>query len=117
FRAKVLPARADRLRHMRKYAEGNLGPHSFVFRGPHGRLALRATNLVVFCQLADGVDDETWLYHLRGGHYSEWLRSTIEYPDLADGGAAIEAESARLSPRESRRVGCDAIDRRYPLPA
>ncbi len=117
LRARVVPARAERLRHMRKYAEGNLGPNSFVFRGPDGRLALRATNLVVFCQLADGVDNDTWLYHLRGGHFSEWLRTTIKDPDLAREVAAIEAEATQLSPRESRRLVCDAIERRYTLPA
>jgi hypothetical protein len=38
---------------------------SFYFRGPDDKLKLRAQNLAVFVQLAEGVDDETWLFHLR----------------------------------------------------
>ena len=49
----------------RKYAEGELPPdRSFYFRGPDGKLNLRAQNLALFLQIADGVDDETWLHHL-----------------------------------------------------
>ena len=35
----------ERMRHSRKYVEGNLGPHSFVFRGPTSKLNLKAHNL------------------------------------------------------------------------
>ncbi len=42
FTAVVVPARSERLLHLRKYAEGNLGPKSFFFRGPGGRMNLRA---------------------------------------------------------------------------
>src|SRR5439155_9513071 len=38
FRLRLEPARADRRRHRRKYAEGDLGPDSFYFRGPEGKL-------------------------------------------------------------------------------
>jgi hypothetical protein len=52
-------------RHLRKYAEGELGEDkSFYFRGPKKALNLRAQNLSTFVQLADGVDDETWLHQL-----------------------------------------------------
>ena len=52
-------------RHIRKYAEGALGEDkSFYFRGPSNALNLRAQNLTIFMQMADGVDDETWLHHL-----------------------------------------------------
>src|SRR6266446_10126510 len=55
---------AQRLRHSRKYAEGELGEDkSFYFRGQEGSLNLRAQNLVLFLQIAEGVDDGTWLYH------------------------------------------------------
>jgi hypothetical protein len=47
---------------------------SFYFRGPAGNLNLRAQNLVLFNQMAEGVDDETWLYHLRRGDHSRWFR-------------------------------------------
>jgi hypothetical protein len=54
-------------RHTRKYAEGSLGPdRSFYFRGPNSQLNLRAQNLMVFLQVADGIDDATWMHHLKG---------------------------------------------------
>ena len=58
-------------RHTRKYAEGELDEdRSFYFRGTQGRLNLRAQNLALFLQIAEGVDDPTWLHHLRAGDYS-----------------------------------------------
>jgi len=41
FMVEPQPCRAERIRHHRKYAEGNLRYHSFYFRGPEGRLNLR----------------------------------------------------------------------------
>src|SRR5262249_24908244 len=58
-------------RHTRKYAEGELGEdHSFYLRGPDGALNLRAQNLMIFLQIADGIDDRTWEHPLRAGEYS-----------------------------------------------
>jgi hydroxymethylpyrimidine pyrophosphatase-like HAD family hydrolase len=110
---KVVPARSTRLRHLRKYAEGNLGPSSFVFRGPHGRLKLRAYNLVTFCDLADGIDDETWLFHLTQGDYSRWVRQAIKDQELARELAGIER--GQLTANQSRERVREAIDRRYTL--
>src|SRR5699024_9060883 len=45
LRLQTVRARSARLRHLRKYAEGNLGERAFVFRGPAGKLRLRAQNL------------------------------------------------------------------------
>lgn len=112
--ASVVRARSERLRHLRKYAEGNLGPNSFFFRGPDARLNLKAVNLVAFCDIADGVDDETWLFHLRNGDYTHWLRGVIKDDDLAREVAAI-AESHELPATDSRRLVREAIDRRYVL--
>jgi HAD superfamily hydrolase (TIGR01484 family) len=115
FRMKVIPARADRLRHLRKYAEGNLGPNSFVFRGPEGKLRLRAKNLVSFCEIAAGVDGDTWTFHLERGDYSRWFREVVKDEDLAREVAAIE-KAGGSSADESRRLVRDAVDRRYMLP-
>jgi hypothetical protein len=115
-RLRSVRARSARLRHLRKYAEGNLGERAFVFRGPAGKLRLRAQNLVAFCDLADGVDDETWLFHLRGGHYSEWIRSTVKDADLAREVAAVEG-AQELPAGEARRLVREAVERRYTLPA
>jgi hypothetical protein len=61
----------DLKRHIRKYAEGELGEDkSFYFRGPSGALNLRAQNLTMFLQIAEGVDDATWLHHLARGDYA-----------------------------------------------
>jgi hydroxymethylpyrimidine pyrophosphatase-like HAD family hydrolase len=113
---ETIPARSSRLRHLRKYAEGDLGPNAFVFRGPDRRLRLRAQNLVAFADLGDGVDDDTWLFHLRGGHYSQWIRLAVKDRDMAGEVAAIE-QAKDLSADESRRLVRDAIERRYTLPA
>jgi hydroxymethylpyrimidine pyrophosphatase-like HAD family hydrolase len=117
FRLRSAPGRTERHRHQRKYAEGELGPDkSFYFRGPEGALNLRAQNLVLFLQLADGVDDATWLYHLRQGDYSRWFREAIKDAALAAEAAQIEAH-AEVSPSVSRTRIRAAIAQRYTLPA
>ena len=109
---------AERRRHRRKYAEGELGEDkSFYFRGPEGRLNLRAQNLELFSQLADGVDDETWQYHLRQHDVSRWFREAIKDTALAHEASEIEAHVDDLTPRESRQRIREAIQRRYTSPA
>ncbi len=114
---RTLPPRSEHRRHVRKYATGELGEdRSFYFRGPAGQLNLRAQNLGVFMQLADGVDDETWLHHLRNRDYSRWFREAIKDEDLASEAAGVESQSG-LSPRESRKLIKTAIERRYTMPS
>jgi hypothetical protein len=109
----VRPPRFHLERHRRKYAEGELpADRSFYFRGPDGRLNLRTQNLLVFTQIAEGVDDETWLHHLRRRDYSKWMREMIKDDDLAEAVAAIEGDEG-LSPDESRRRIREAIEERY----
>src|SRR5215471_4694610 len=116
FRFRSEPPKGERQRHHRKYAEGELGPDlSFYFRGPEGKLNLRAQNLHVFMQLADGVDDETWLHHLRNGDFSNWFRSIIKDDELADEAAQIE-QNQGLSAMESRAAIRNAIEKRYTAP-
>jgi hypothetical protein len=108
---------ADRRRHQRKYAAGELGEDkSFYFRGPKGRLNLRAQNLELFLQIADGVDDETWRHHLQKGDVSSWFRDAIKDETLAEEAAAIEANK-KLAPSESRAQIRAAIESRYTTPA
>ena len=100
-------------RHIRKYATGELPPErSFFFRGPAGRLNLRAQNLTIFLQVAEGVDDETWLYHLRRGDYSGWFRDAIKDDGLAQEVAAVES-SAKDDPTSSRLRIRAAVEHRY----
>ena len=116
---KLLTAlpRAERQRHRRKYAEGELPPdRSFYFRGPDGKLNLRAQNLIMFRQLAEGVDDETWLHHLRQGDYSHWMETAIKDPSLAQIVHEVE-DMPDLSAHDSRKRVANAIEERYTLPA
>ena len=115
-RVRSIPPRSERRRHSRKYAEGNLGlERSFHFRGPEGKLNLRAQNLNLFLQLADGVDDETWMFHLRQGDYSQWFRRRIKDAGLAEEAEQIERQSG-ISPKDSRAAIREAVERRYTLP-
>jgi hypothetical protein len=111
------PPRSERSRHSRKYAEGDLGPdRSFRFRGADGKLNLRAQNLVVFLQMAEGVDDASWLFHLGQGDYSHWFREGIKDHDLASDAERIEAQPG-LSASDSRAAIRQAIESRYTLPS
>lgn len=113
---RSVPPRAERRRHLRKYAVGELGPDvSFYFHGPEGKLNLRAQNLVLFGQLAEGIDDATWLYHLHRGDYSRWFRDIIKDEDLAAEAVRIE-NLTEVSPQESRRLLKAAIEQRYTAP-
>jgi hydroxymethylpyrimidine pyrophosphatase-like HAD family hydrolase len=114
---RTLPPRSEHRRHVRKYATGELGEDkSFYFRGPDGQLNLRAQNLALFIQLAAGVDDETWLHHLRSGDYSRWFREAIKDEGLAAEAVGVESQSG-LDPRESRELIKAAIERRYTMPS
>jgi hydroxymethylpyrimidine pyrophosphatase-like HAD family hydrolase len=113
----VAPARWVHRRHRRKYAHGELGPErSFYFRGPHGKLKLRAQNLVTFLQMAEGVDEPTWLFHLRRGDYSRWFREHIKDENLARSVEQIE-QNAKANALTTRALVRQAIEERYTLPA
>jgi hydroxymethylpyrimidine pyrophosphatase-like HAD family hydrolase len=114
---RVIPSRTERRRHSRKYAEGEVAPHnSFYFRGPEGKLNLRAQNLILFMQLAVGVDEGTWMYHLRRGDYSRWFRKVIKDKVLAARAARVEG-TAGISAGDSRGLIAEAIQEHYTLPA
>jgi HAD superfamily hydrolase (TIGR01484 family) len=116
YRMQVTPGKTERRRHSRKYAEGELPPdRSFYFRGPHGKLNLRAQNLILFLQIADGVDDETWMYHLHRGDYSEWFRTRIKDDTLAAEAQRVERLDA-VTPEESRRQIRAIVEHHYTLP-
>jgi hypothetical protein len=111
------PSKAERRRHSRKYAEGRLPEErSFVFRGPHGQLHLRAYNLMTFLELAQGVDDATWLHHLKGREYSKWFREAVKDDELAHDVEEIESKFAG-DPAASRAAVRKAVEHRYTLPA
>ena len=115
FSIEILPGRPERIRHHRKYAVGNMHHHSFFFRGSENRLNLRAQNLTVFSQIAEGIDEETWLFHLRRGDYSHWFRSSVKDSYLADQVERIE-QRQDLRPLETRQLIQNLIESRYTLP-
>jgi HAD superfamily hydrolase (TIGR01484 family) len=118
YRVGSVPSRAEHSRHLCKYAVGDLGPmRSFYFRGPEGKSNLRAQNLVVFLQMAEGVDDESWVYHLRRGDYSTWFHEGIKDDDLGAEAESIEKATADANPKESRTAIKAAIEKRYTLPS
>jgi hydroxymethylpyrimidine pyrophosphatase-like HAD family hydrolase len=115
-RIRIHSPRQHLRRHTRKYAEGELGENrSFYFRGPEGHLNLRAQNLAMFLQIAEGIDGSTWLHHLRAGDYSRWLVESIKDPELASEVAMIE-KNEDLDASESRARVKEAIDRGYTGP-
>lgn len=108
-------SKIERRRHRRKYAEGYLGEErSFYFTGPH-KLKLRAQNLITFSQLANGVDDDTWLYHLKRHEYSKWFKEIIKDEALAEVARNVE-DSENISTEEGKQRVLDAIEERYTLP-
>ncbi|MGH9695135.1 MAG: DUF5752 family protein, partial [Bryobacteraceae bacterium] len=114
FRMRVIHAKAERLRHIRKYAVGDLKSASFWFRGPKSNHNLGAPNLSLFCHIGRGIDQETWLYHLRRGDYSRWIRGSVKDEDLAEFVQQIEKDN-HLSLQDTRDRICDAIEARYTL--
>ena len=116
-KVKVEPARAELRRHRRKYATGELGEDkSFYFRGPEGKLNLRAQNLKTFAQMAEGVDEDTWAHHLRQADYSKWLRNSVKDAAVAEEVERVE-KNAQLGPSESRTQILDTIRKHYTAPA
>ena len=109
---RLVPGKAQHRRHRRKYAAGNVQEKAFVFRGPKGKLNLKAQNLSVFLQMAEGVDDETWAHHLQQNDYSRWFREAIKDEGLAEEAHEIEA----LSGTSSRARIREAVEKRYTLP-
>ncbi len=111
------PPRCEHYRHRRKYAEGQLEPERvFHFRGAEGKLDLRAHNLNMFVQLTEGIDADTWLFHLKRGDYSRWLRDALKDADLASEVEETERDES-LADRQSRERVKNAILQKYTAPA
>jgi len=108
----VEPAQ-DLKRHRRKYAEGDLEEDAFYFTGPERKLNLRTHNLTLFAQIAEGIDEETWAWHLGRGDYERWFRGAIGDDTLAD----LTKDLAEGDPADARERILAAIAERYTLPA
>ncbi len=80
-----LPPSEEHQRHRHGYLEGDMDlEHRFWFRGPRDELKLGVQNLKLFMQIGEGVDDETWHYHLKAGDYANWFRDIIKDDSLAE---------------------------------
>jgi hypothetical protein len=115
FCIRIISGRIERIRHLRKYAEGDMRDRSFYFKGPDSRHNLKAQNLVIFSQIAEGIDEETWLFHLRRRDYSKWFREAVKDAYLADHAERIE-QRTDLRPPETRELILSFIEARYTLP-
>ena len=114
FRMRVIHGKAQRLRHIRKYAVGDMKTGSFWFRGPKNIHNLSAPNLSLFCHIGRGIDQETWLYHLRRGDFSRWIRKSVKDDDLAALVQQIEQDT-NSNPQDTRNRICSVIEARYTL--
>lgn len=116
-RVKLERTKIERRRHRQKYAAGELGEDkSFYFRGETQKLNLRAQNMNIFVQLAEGIDDETWDFHLRSHDYSRWLRESVKDQAVADKVNEIEDDEA-LPSKESRERVLNVLREHYTAPA
>lgn len=111
----TIPGKAEHKRHIRKYSEGDLGLGSFTFTGPEGKLKLVAQNMQTFLRIAEGVDDETWQFHLREHHLSEWCRWIVKNRELAEEVRDVEDKGGSVE--DTRGAILEAIRVRYTLPS
>lgn len=108
-----LPSELDNQRHRHSLYEGEMEEeHQFVFRGVNDQFSLRATNLKRFIELADGLDGETWWFHLKRNDYSNWIEHVIKDYGLADEVRAIE-DSEDATPEHSRDAIKKTIEKRF----
>jgi hypothetical protein len=98
-------------RHKKKYATGDMKENSFYFTGPESKLNLKAQNLAFFSQIAEGIDDETWLYHLKKNEYSTWIRNTVGDEELAE--LIHQEEEKNHDPLSSKRNILKHIEEKY----
>ncbi len=114
-RFQRIPSRIERISHIRKYLHGDVGrDHSFYFFGRDNQFKLRAQNLAIFQQIAEGIDDDTWLFHLGRGDYSRWFQEVLHDAALSAEVAQIE-EDRKGEADETRTKVLAAIHRHYHL--
>lgn len=114
---EVMASKSHHRRHRRKYAQGDLGEdRAFYFTGPEDAMKLKAQNLMIFAQLAEGLDDLTWNFHFERGDFSRWFREGIKDDELATAAEAIE-KKAKIKTADSRAQIIEAIKSRYTAPA
>jgi hydroxymethylpyrimidine pyrophosphatase-like HAD family hydrolase/GTPase SAR1 family protein len=86
-------------RHKKKYAQGDMSYNSFIFTGEGNKMHLKANNLMLFAHIAQGIDAETWLYHLHRKDFSRWFRDSVHDEDLS----RVGEEAERISDTEASK--------------
>ena len=107
--------RAERRRHVRKYAEGELPPGqaASTSAGPTAKLNLRAQNLrPVPADRPTASTTRPGCTTCASGDYSRWFREAIKDEELADEVAAIERQPD-LTPEDSRARVRATVEARY----
>jgi HAD superfamily hydrolase (TIGR01484 family) len=108
-----LPPKREHQRHRHGYLEGDMdAEHRFYLRGPKCELNLPAQNLRIFMQVGEGVDDDTWLYHLSEGDYDRWFRNIIKDEGLAETAEKLRS-NGQVSAKDSRQQIFDYIRQKY----
>ena len=87
--------------------------NSFYFTGPQSKLHLKAQNLAFFSQIAEGIDDDTWMFHLIRNEYSSWIRNFVGDEELAV--RIQEEEESNDDPVSSKRAILQYIDEKYTM--
>jgi hypothetical protein len=62
--------------------------------------------------VGEGVDDETWLHHLREGDYERWFRNVIKDELLAERAKKLRG-NGKLSAEKSRKEIFEYIRQKY----
>lgn len=68
----------------------------------------------MFSHLSQGIDEETWTFHLRRGDYSRWFRYSIRDAQLAEQAERIDI--VMTSHSQTRDTIRELIHARYTLP-
>lgn len=97
-------------RHKKKYATGDMSYNSFIFTGPENRLHLVANNLMMFVHLAEGIDGDTWMFHLGRQDFSRWFEHTVHDEELAEAGREAERMNEVAA---SKKHIIDYINQKY----
>ncbi len=91
FAVKAVRPKQSHRRHTRKYAAGDLGPTAASISAGPTVPSISSPHLMMFLQMAEGVDERTWMHHLRSGDYSRWFRAMIKDETLALEAATVES--------------------------
>ena len=116
-RVRIEPPSAEQRRHTRKYAVGQLPPdRSFYFRGPEGKLNLRAQNLLQFLEVAAGRRRRHVDVSLPARRLLALVPRRHQGSELAAAAAAVERD--RFLSRDNALAALrTAVESRYTLPA